>query len=240
MSALGLSDRCLPRYFAIALASPKLSVKSRSLSETSIPAPVTPFWMASHSCSSKSALVATALRRQVEVDELSDAPDHAVPRRDDHEAQLATLRCRACLHKHAHELGVHETDRAQVHDDVAVLVADFVEQCVPDLPRVGEVELPNETEEAGVVTPSRVDLAKLWHKPNVNRAQVGRRETFPLFADGRTLRAMRRGWLCLGMVALIAANRGVEHIGGSQAGLPARRLEDGGHGPERAHQADLE
>src|SRR4051794_18316823 len=56
-SVLSLS-RWAPRYFARALASPKLSVKSRSTKDTSIPAPVTPRCIASHSSSLKSAFVA--------------------------------------------------------------------------------------------------------------------------------------------------------------------------------------
>ena len=46
------------RSFAIAFASPKLSVKSRCATETSIPEPMTPFSSASHSSSVKSALPA--------------------------------------------------------------------------------------------------------------------------------------------------------------------------------------
>ena len=57
-----LRSRSAPRsaasVFASALASPKLSVKSRSLTETSMPAPVTPFCIAFHSSSVKSAFVA--------------------------------------------------------------------------------------------------------------------------------------------------------------------------------------
>src|SRR3954447_6561953 len=58
MSGLSFVSCWAAMYFARALASPKVSVKSRSLTETSIPAPVTPFCSAFHSSSVKSALVA--------------------------------------------------------------------------------------------------------------------------------------------------------------------------------------
>src|SRR5205814_5543513 len=58
MSSLLLFSCSSPRYFARAPASPNVSVKSRSLIDTSIPAPVTPFSIAFHSCSVKSALLA--------------------------------------------------------------------------------------------------------------------------------------------------------------------------------------
>ena len=50
---------CWPaRYFAIAPTSPNVSLRSRSLSETSMPLPVMPFCRATHSGSVKSVFVA--------------------------------------------------------------------------------------------------------------------------------------------------------------------------------------
>ncbi len=54
---------CPARNLPSALASPNESVKSRSLSDTSIPLPVTPRWSASHSSSLKSCLVAMRVLR---------------------------------------------------------------------------------------------------------------------------------------------------------------------------------
>ena len=54
---------CPARYLPSALASPNESVKSRSLSDTSIPLPVMPRWSAAHSSSLKSCFVAMDVLR---------------------------------------------------------------------------------------------------------------------------------------------------------------------------------
>src|SRR6187200_3013905 len=57
MSSLDPATCCPARYFAMAPTSPNVSLRSRSLSETRKPLPVTPFWRATHSDSVKSVFV---------------------------------------------------------------------------------------------------------------------------------------------------------------------------------------
>src|SRR4030095_12194989 len=90
---------CSPRYLAIALTSPNVSVKSGSLRATSSPEPIRPFCIVCHSSSVKSAFVAIGSSFQSEQSRVILAAGRCRRAQEESERRFRTRLCAGRRHR---------------------------------------------------------------------------------------------------------------------------------------------